>query len=148
MAELMTGVEREWLNNDTIVSYTITQLQAETINVLGATILKTLEDIAKRQSHLGVLIDISHEQVASLFLAVINYDIYNLGLTGSGDSQMGKLLKHHPFFRIRCAYLVSHAHSGKIVSNQRRTLSVNNVAAKIFASRRWAESWLTGWESA
>jgi hypothetical protein len=147
MAELITGVKRVWLNDHRIDSYTITQLHAETINTLGATILKTLEDAAKRQNHLGILIDISHEQVASLFLTVINYDIYNVGLTPPGYSQVEKFLKQHPFFRIGCAYVVSHAHSGKIVSSQRRTLTVNNISAKIFASRQWAESWLTGLES-
>jgi hypothetical protein len=144
MNHIAFGIEQEWMDNERISSYTITDISIVSLISLSDSIIAALSSISMLHPSMGLLLDISAPKVGIRYLTLTSQNIYKIGLTTIGQQKVHRILTQSNAFRIYVAIVVSDLISGKIVSIQTRdTDHKDNIIAKLFYGREEGLLWLS-----
>lgn len=139
------GIERSLLEDGSIVSYSISSIGPGSLMPWRESILKTLKGWPDDRIYLA-LHDLSSKGVSVSFLCLSGREIFNIGITQMGQTQIDKLLAERPNLNIRLALVVSSQHSGQVtarmgMSHTRTTHP--QIQVQLFFEREAALSWLS-----
>jgi len=139
------GLVCEWYCDRRIIVYRLTSIVRETLNAWVDTVAQRLQTWPKDRPYLA-LHDISSRRVGLSYLALVNYQVFNLGVTASGWEKVEPILAQRPNFSARVALLFGLTHSGHLgqVLTQRSSANtrVCDITFQSFFDREQALNWL------
>jgi hypothetical protein len=144
MNHIAFGIEQEWMDNERISVYTITDISIVSLISLSDSIIAALSSNSMLHPSMGVLLDISAPKVGIRYLTLTGQNIYKIGLTTIGQQRVHEILTQSNTFRIYVAIVVADSISGKIVSTRTRdTDHEENIIAKLFYGREEGLFWVS-----
>ncbi|MBL8154612.1 MAG: hypothetical protein JNM70_10555 [Anaerolineae bacterium] len=141
---LYPGIERGVLEDGAIVNYTISNIGPGSLMPWRESILKTLKSWPDDRTYLA-LHDLSSKGVSVSFLCLSGREIFNIGITQMGQTQIDKLLASRPGLNIRLALVVSAQHSGQVTARMGMAHSRSThpqIEVQLFFEREAALTWL------
>lgn len=140
---LISGLNVELLENDTIVSYTLSSAQSTTIAAWSDLAVAKLRDWPKDRPYLA-LHDLSHPGVGLLYLTAVEFDPFNVGVTPGGRRALHDLLAEKPDWQIVLALVVSTSLSGRLTRLRMADIisDLPKITSRTFFKRSAALEWL------
>ncbi len=137
------GVLCEWSADKQVVSYTLTSAKLSTLTAWSELALKTLQDWPKDQPYLA-LHDLSYPGAGLVYLAAVEYDVFNIGVTPGRRKDVHQLLEVNPTWQLALAVVVSASLTGGIMQLKLMRPDSQNqrVRVKAFFDRNSALEWL------
>lgn len=137
------GLNVELLENDTIVSYTLSSAQSSTIAAWSDLAVAKLRDWPKERPYLA-LHDLSHPGVGLLYLTAVEFDPFNVGVTPGGRRALHDLMAEKPGWQIVLALVVSTSLSGRLTRLRMADIisDLPKITSRTFFKRSAALEWL------
>lgn len=136
-------IKRVWLLEHQILAY---KIQAIDLNIL----MKWSEDIIEQLKEwpdsqpLLLLYDLSAQGVALPYLVMSRHNIFNIGITESGEQKIKQLFQENPDMHGCLAVVLSSSASGHIT--QRFAGGMPTIESEIFFEYDAALQWLIDWK--
>jgi hypothetical protein len=142
MEQSQQGIICERLH-DALVAYTLTSAKLATLSSWSELALKTLQQWPKDQPYLA-LHDLSYPSTGLVYLAAVEYDVFNIGITPGRRKDVNLLLEANPTWQLALAVVVSASLTGGIMQLKLMRPDPQNqrVRAKAFFDRNSAIEWL------
>lgn len=140
---LIPGLNVELLENDAIVSYTLSSAQSSTIAAWSDLAVAKLRDWPKDRPYLA-LHDLSHPGVGLLYLTAVEFDPFNVGVTPGGRRALHDLMAEKPNWQIVLALVVSTSLSGRLTRLRMADIisDLPKITSRTFFKRSAALEWL------
>lgn len=143
MQQNYQGVLYEWGADKQYISYTLTSAKLSTLTAWSELALKNLQEWPKDQPYLA-LHDLSYPGAGLVYLAAVEYDVFNIGITPGRRKEVNELLDANPAWQLALAVLVSASLTGGIMQLKLMRPDPQNqrVRVKAFFDRNSAQEWL------
>ena len=145
MDQIYPGLEHKWLEDHQIAAYRVESLSIDVMMEWSNHVMKTLKSWKPDGFYL-FLFDISHQGVGSSYLVMTGRDLFNVGITRAGRTQvdqfMHQLQKENPGVGIRVAVIASPDPSGQLIRRYSGTGRLDAVMGKLFFQYHDAIRWL------
>lgn len=141
--QTVSDITHEWLHHNQIISYTLKSARMSSIAKWSDLSLEVLRDWPKDRPYLA-LHDISQSGIGVLYLAAVNYDVFNIGVVPKAREQVESIVKAHSSWNLALAVVVSPSLSGQMAKLQfapQYSGSVD-IQAKAFFYHSAALKWL------
>jgi hypothetical protein len=143
MEQSHQGVICEWVADKQIVTYTLTSAKLSSLSAWSEMALKTLNHWPKDQPY-RALHDLSPPGAGLVYLAAVEYDVFNIGITPGRRKEINALLAANPQWQLALAVVVSASLTGGIMQLKllRPDPQDQRIRAKAFFDRNSALEWL------
>lgn len=144
MKVIAPGLHRDWLYDQRLVVYSLTQVNAMTIRMWSDEALKTIEAWSKQRPYLA-LHDLSEPGMSSLYLLSSHAFLFNPVITAQASTQLrAKILAAHPDFHLYLAVLLAKEDMKVFSPNSTKPFTSREPAmiTALFFDRAEAIQWL------
>lgn len=141
--DIYPGLTCEWLYNNRVVVYHISQVTNGVIENWSRTVLRLLEHWPKHTTYLAVH-DVSAPGVSLQYASLVGYDLMNIGITLKGRELAEDYFNHHPGFHARVAISFNLSVSGQVshVIMDRLRAKHPAIQYKTYFNRETSLNWL------
>lgn len=127
-----------------IIAYTLTSAKLATLTTWSELALRQLNAWPPEQPYLA-LHDLSYPGAGLVYLAAVEYDIFNIGVTPGRRKEVDALVEQYPSRLMGLAIVISASLTGGIMQLKllRPDPQDHRIRAKAFFDRTAAIEWLT-----
>src|SRR5690349_14073610 len=112
-----SGIEREWLYDQRIISYVVRSIDVKILCQWTETAVEGLTQWPSHRPYLA-LHDLTSGGVAMLYSMATGCNVLNVGITAAGNEQAKQLARAHPQREMRLAVLVPESVSGQFIQKR------------------------------
>lgn len=137
-------IQLELIADRKIVAYTLTSAKLATLAAWSELAVQQLKDWPLDQPYLA-LHDLSYPGAGLVYLAAVEYDVFNIGVTPVRRKEVDALIDQHPNRLLALAVVISASLTGGIMQLKLLRPDPHNqrIRAKAFFDRAAAIEWLT-----
>jgi hypothetical protein len=143
MLQVNSGIQAEFVADGKIIVYTLTSAKLATLTAWSELALRQLKAWPVDQPYLA-LHDLSYPGAGLVYLAAVEYDVFNIGVTPGRRKEVDALLEQSPNRLVGLAIVISASLTGGIMQLKllRPDPQHQRIRAKAFFDRAAAVEWL------
>lgn len=141
--EIHPSLTQQWLIDDGVVKYDLTEINPDVMFRWAKSIIEILENWDDRQP-CCLLFNLTHPKVSVGYVLMTNREIFNIGITRTGQNDVEQILRARPDLHVRVALVVSSEASGRIAQRFSRESGVSRIQGKVYFDEQAAIDWLQG----
>jgi hypothetical protein len=144
MPQTNQGIHTEFLAEGKIIAYTLSSAKLATLTAWSEVALRQLQDWPADRPYLA-LHDLSYPGAGLVYLAAVEYDVFNIGVTPGRRREVDALLDQYPNRVMALAIVISASLTGGIMQLKLLRPDPQNqrIRTKAFFDRATAVEWLT-----
>lgn len=134
-------LQNAWIANEQIRSFTIFSMNSQMMDEWSYEVLAALRHWPIEKP-IRILFDLTHPNVSMSYFVLSKREVFNIGVTDKGQSEVQRFIEAHPNRPIKLAVVLSNTMLGTLSKYVPRRYSEDSFNAKIFFNLGSAQTWL------